>query len=181
MYNEKEQLHEITPLTMAVLCEKNEKGEIHTVVLEELRDYYVNEKPTKIVDDACKYFGSSLKGRLEGTKDISRITHKAPIAIDPSSGMFFFPTCSPSNPNCSWISHSHVHQVLPFDSDRTELHFKNGRRIIIDVSYGSILNQIQRTAQFRYSLENRIKYIENTIVKKKNPEKNQDEDAEEEK
>lgn len=174
MHYYKEETHEITPLTMAVLCERDEEGKIHSKVLEELRDYHVQKKPTKVVDYACKYFGSSLKGRLEGTKDISRITHKAPIAIDPSSGMFFFPTASPSNGNCSWISHSHVKIVKPFDSDRTELEFKNGRSIVLDVSYGSILNQIQRTAQFRYSLENRIKYIERTIIEKKN--KNKDED-----
>lgn len=174
MFYEQEETHEITPLTMAVLCERDEKGKIHSKVLEELRDYHVQKKPTKVVDYACKYFGSSLKGRLEGTKDISRITHKAPIAIDPSSGMFFFPTASPSNGNCSWISHSHVKIVKPFDSDRTELEFKNGRRIILDVSYGSILNQIQRTAQFRYSLENRIKYIEKTIIEKKNKDKDED-------
>lgn len=174
MFINEEKAHEITPLTMAVLCERDGKGNIQSKVLEELRDYHVEKKPTKVVDYACKYFGSSLKGRLEGTKDISRITHKAPIAIDPSSGMFFFPTTSPSNGNCSWISHSHVHIVKPFDSDRTELEFKNGRSIVLDVSYGSILNQIQRTAQFRYSLENRIKYIEKTIIEKKNKDKEKD-------
>lgn len=64
--------------------------------------------------------------------------------------------------------------MKPFDSDRTELEFKNGRSIVLDVSYGSILNQIQRTAQFRYSLENRIKYIEKTIIEKKNIDKKKD-------
>ncbi|MBO1002956.1 competence protein ComK [Pseudogracilibacillus auburnensis] len=149
---------------MAVLCKKNDKGATKTFVLEETRDYIVHLTPTKVIDHACKFFGSSLKGRLEGTKDISNITHKAPVAIDPSSGMYFFPTASPMNKNCSWISHSHVDFVKPIRNDKTELIFKNGARISVDVSYGSILNQVQRTAQFRYSLENRMNLIKTALL-----------------
>ncbi|MFD2130096.1 competence protein ComK [Pseudogracilibacillus auburnensis] len=165
MYNEFIKIsYEITPLTMAVLCKKNDKGATKTFVLEETRDYIVHLTPTKVIDHACKFFGSSLKGRLEGTKDISNITHKAPVAIDPSSGMYFFPTASPMNKNCSWISHSHVDFVKPIRNDKTELIFKNGARISVDVSYGSILNQVQRTAQFRYSLENRMNLIKTALL-----------------
>lgn len=53
--------YEITPLTMAVLC-KNEKGNIKTFVLEETQEYIVHSTPTKVIDHACKFFGSSLQG-----------------------------------------------------------------------------------------------------------------------
>src|SRR5690625_6254899 len=105
--------YEVTPLTMAVLSKKDEGGKTNTFVLEETRDYTVYTTPTKVIDEACKFFGSSLQGRLEGTKDISKITHKAPISIDPSSGMYFFPTASPKNKKCSWISHSHIQFIRP--------------------------------------------------------------------
>lgn len=163
--------YEITPLTMAVLY-KNENGTIRTYVLEETREYVVYQSPTKVIDNACKFFGSSLKGRLEGTKDISNITHKAPVAIDPSSGMYFFPTASPVNKTCSWISHSHVDFIKPLGKNKTKIAFKNGHNIIVDVSYGSMLNQVQRTAQFRYSLENRMNLIKNALLEK---DKNKDE------
>jgi|SRR5690625_3489356 len=166
--------YEITPLTMAVLCKKNDKGGVNSYVLEETKEYFVHSAPTKVIDHACKFFGSSLKGRLEGTKDISRITHKAPVAIDPSSGMYFFPTASPTNVNCSWISHSHVEYVKPLKNDKTELIFKNGNRIAINVSYGSILNQVQRTAQFRYSLENRMSIIKNALLEQDSIKNNKD-------
>lgn len=159
--------HEVTPLTMAVLSEKDDEGSRNTVVLEEKKEYTVHTTPTKMIDEACKFFGSSLKGRLEGTKDISRITHKAPIAIDPSSGMYFFPTASPSNIECSWIAHSHVKDIQSIEKTKTEIIFKNGRRIIINVSYGSMMNQLQRTAQFRYSLDTRMKILKEAIKNKK--------------
>lgn len=159
--------HEITPLTMAVLSKKDDEGTTNAIVLEEKKEYTVHTTPTKMIDEACKFFGSSLKGRLEGTKDISRITHKAPIAIDPSSGMYFFPTASPSNTECSWIAHSHVKDIHSIGKTKTEIIFKNGRRIIVNVSYGSMMNQLQRTAQFRYSLDTRMKILKATIENKK--------------
>src|SRR5690625_522166 len=162
--------HEVTPLTLAVLSKMDEEGTANTVVIEEKREYTVHTTPTKVIDDACKFFGSSLRGRLEGTKDISKITHKAPIAIDPSSGMYFFPTASPTNNNCSWINHSYVVEINPIGKRKTEITFKNGRRIIVNVSYGSMLNQLQRTAQFRYSLDTRMKILHSARKNMKNKE-----------
>jgi len=156
VYYKKKELYEITPLTMAVLRSKDEIGNYTTYILEEERDCLVYESPIKIIDHACKYFGSSLKGRLEGTRDISNITHKAPIAIDPMSGIYFFPTASPSNENCSWLSHSHIKEIVRKEYNRSEIIFHNGERVVLEVSYGSMINQLNRTAQFRYSLENRM-------------------------
>lgn len=163
--------YEITPMTMAILPKQSEGGSATTKVLEESREYTVHTTPTKMIDHACKFFGSSLRGRLEGTKDISKITHKPPVAIDPSSGMYFFPTASPTNKSCSWIAHSHVELINPIDKTKTELVFKNGKRIVLNVSYGSMMNQLHRTAQFRYSLDNRIQLIKKAIQKKNDEEK----------
>lgn len=163
--------YEVTPLTLAVLSRENKKGDSDTVVLEGKREYTVSTPPTKMIDIACKFFGSSLKGRLEGTKDISKITHKAPIAIDPSSGMYFFPTASPTNKKCSWIAHSHVKDIHQIEKSKTEIEFKNGKRIIINASYGSMMNQVQRTAQFRYSLDSRVKLLKKEIAKKEKKDK----------
>lgn len=66
----------------------------------------------------------SYVGRQDGTKDISGITHKAPISIDPASGMYFFPTSSPRNKHCSWIAHSHIDFIQPTKNQMTEVHFK---------------------------------------------------------
>lgn len=160
--------YEITPLTLAVMPKQNQNGTISAYILEESRDYIIDYSPKKVIDAACKYFGSSLKGRIDGTKDISNITHKPPIAIDPASGMYFFPTNSPVNSKCTWIAHSHLESMNSIDIQQTEITFKNGKSIIVDVSYGSIMNQIQRTAQFRYALDNRIKLINNAMEKKTN-------------
>lgn len=156
--------HEVTPLTMAIIAQQDTSGKPNTCVLEEQEEYIVRHSPSKVIDYACKYFGSSLRGRQDGTRGICGITHKAPISIDPTSGMYFFPTTSPTNPNCSWIAHSHIEKVNKGHGRSTEVIFKNGKKVQIWVSFGSILNQVQRTAQFRYLLDNRIKYLQKQNV-----------------
>lgn len=155
--------YEISPLTMAILAVENESGIINTQVFESEVDYLIHKSPVKMIDHACRYFGSSLRGRQDGTKDICGITHKAPISIDPASGMYFFPTASPRNKNCSWIAHSHIDFIQPTSNQMTEVYFKNGDKIILDISYGSMMNQIQRTAQFRYLLNDRIKQLDTYV------------------
>ena len=148
--------YEINPLTLAVLSRKDEQGKTTAHVLEQDAEYSVGRAPTKIIDQSCSFFGASLKGRQEGTKRICGITHKAPISIDPASGMYFFPTASPTNAICSWIAHSHIQEINSLPYHQTEILFKNGRTVIVEASQGSIMNQVQRTAHFRYLLDNRL-------------------------
>src|SRR5690625_1385794 len=101
----------------------------------------------------------SYVGRQEGTFAVSKITHKAPISVSPASGIYFLPTLSPMNPMCGWISHSHIKEMNPARGG-TEIIFNNGRKVIVEVSYGSMLNQVQRTAQVRFLLDNRINDLE---------------------
>lgn len=150
---------EVSPFTQAIIADERADGKIISLVMEEEESFYVNQSPKRIIDYACKYFGSSLKGRQAGTRDVTGITHKAPIAIDPMSGMYFFPTISPQNVYCAWVAHSHVDLIESTGHQQTRLVFKNQRSVILDVSKGTIWNQIQRTAQFRYKLNERLQYV----------------------
>lgn len=156
-------VHEITPLTMAIIASRDEGGKPVSYVLEETAEYVSNHSPSKLIDDACKFFGSSLRGRQEGARDISGLTHKVPVSIDPACGMYFFPTYSPTSPKCSWIAHSHIDKINRSQESRSELIFKNGKKIKLDISYGSMLNQVRRTAQFRFLLDYRMKHIKNQL------------------
>lgn len=151
---------EVNPLTLAVTAKFNEFGELQSQVLEDEAEYIVEVSPSKLIDYACTSFGASLKGRQDATRNICGITHKAPIAVDPASGMYFFPTCSPTNVKCSWIAHSHIDQLKQVANQQTKVMFKNGKNMIVDVSYGSMLNQLQRTAQYRYLLSSKIKLLQ---------------------
>lgn len=165
MLNEHYINYEITPLTLAIIPKENQNGTFSSSILETTREYVIHDSPRKVMDDACKYFGSSLKGRIDGTRDVSNITHKPPIAIDPTSGIYFFPTASPTNAKCIWVSHSHYDYIKSIDAKHTEIYFTNGKSIIVQASYGSLMNQINRTAQFRFALDHRINTLHYAMEK----------------
>ncbi|MGW6301078.1 competence protein ComK [Peribacillus butanolivorans] len=98
----------------------------------------------------------SSKGRKDGTKQLINITHKAPIAIDPTSSIFFFPTTSPLRPQCIWLSHEHVVSYDRLDSKHTKVTFRNKQTIDIEVSCSSFENQLHRTSFLKTKLIQRI-------------------------
>ena len=162
--------HEISPLTMAIIASRDKNGRLISYILDESAEYVSHLSPSKLIDTACMFFGSSLKGRQEGSRVISGLTHKVPISIDPTSGMYFLPTYSPTSPKCSWLSHSHIGDMKQLTEGNTEVLFINGKTVILDVSYGSLTNQVHRTAQFRYQLNSRLHHMgKGMIAENPNP------------
>ncbi len=155
-----ERLTEISPSTLAVIGER-EEGDYLTKVMEydEEDDYETTHSAQKVMDITCREFGISLRGLIEGSRMLTGITHKPPIAIDRMSGMYFFPVESPLRKSCSWIAHSHVQQAEKLERNRSKIIFKNNRTITLDISYATIINQIYRTAQYRYLLGNKMEDV----------------------
>ncbi|MFD1017787.1 competence protein ComK [Thalassobacillus hwangdonensis] len=149
---------EVTAETMALVAKVNDFGKVITEVMMMDGTHEVPVHPGKMIDDACKFFASSLAGRTEGTKQVSGFTHKPPIVISQSMGMYFFPITSPKRKDCTWIAHAHIQSIHSVDGYNTIMRFSNGTAITLPVSKGVIANQIQRTAQFRFLLESRIKH-----------------------
>lgn len=147
---------EVNERTMAVVAEQGLEGSIYSRVLEVEEEFVIPLKPVKVIDQSCKYFGSSLKGRQEGTKAITGITYKPPIAIDPTSDIYMFPTNSPRSHQCTWIAHSYISHSQPSNEGQTVVTFVNGQSITLDISFRSFENQLNRTAQFRYLLSKRL-------------------------
>jgi len=143
--------YEINEKTLAVLP----ISETISKVLEEEAIYFVNKKTTEIVDYSCKCFGSSYLGRFEGTKHILGFNYKAPIIIEETSCMIFFPTASPRFDNCTWIS---LHQIRDYDRDeeRSIITFRCGKKLAVEMSYSSLENQILRATRLQSILKEKI-------------------------
>lgn len=131
-------------------------GKDCTKIYELGDEYIVNSNSHKILEHSCEYFGSSYEGRREGTKKILGITHKAPIIIEESRQMIFFPTTSPDNINCIWINLEKIDKYFKSDSRKTAIIFKDGTTLEFDVSYGSLSNQIMRATRLKYVLNERL-------------------------
>ncbi|GGE72698.1 competence protein ComK [Priestia taiwanensis] len=147
--------YEINSHTIAILPEYALENTLVSRVLEMNNEFYVAQKPTDIVKKSCTYFGSSFKGRTEGTKALIGVTHKSPIAISASKNLFFFPTTSATRKECAWISHVHVKHCVYTPKQYTRVTFINSQCIELDLSLGSFENQLFRTGQLRAAFHDR--------------------------
>jgi competence protein ComK len=123
-------------------------------IIEETETFLVNKNTTDIIDDSCKYFGSSYLGRHEGTKRLIGINYKSPIIVEETKEIIFFPTSSPRFNDCHWISLDKV--VKHEKSDRGSIiTFVNGEKIEINISSLSLENQILRATKLNNVLRKR--------------------------
>lgn len=144
--------YEITYDTQAILpLDKNSSK-----IIENDNEYLIDSNPISVMEHSCEYFGSSLEGRKEGTKKLLGITHKAPIIVEESRKIIFFPTKSPDSDDCIWINLEKIDKYYKIDKKKSAILFKNGDIMEFDISYGSITNQILRATRLKFILEDRI-------------------------
>ena len=92
--------YEICEDTLAILPFESGKAR----VIETHGELIVNKTPMEIIEDSCLYFGSTYDGRHTATKYLLGISYKSPIIIEESRNIIFFPTNSPRQQDCCWIS-----------------------------------------------------------------------------
>lgn len=148
--------YEINNDTLAIIPISKSKCKI----IEKEEDLFIDTDSFYVVEHSCEYFGSTYEGRYIGTKKISGITHKSPIIIEDTSKIIFFPTTSPLNEDCIWISLNNINNyqegVLKGTS---KILFKNGKVLELDMSIGSLNNQILRASRLKFLLEERQKTL----------------------
>ena len=140
------------------------KDENTTIVYEVDNSFVINKPTLKIVEESCEYFGSSFEGRKEGTKKILGITHKSPIIVEESRRIIFFPTNSPERKDCSWINLEKIDKYFKIDKNTSSILFKCGKVVNLNISYGSLTNQILRATRLKFILEERINKKEDNII-----------------
>ena len=120
--------------------------EYKSKIIERNRTFIVNESPIKIIDRSCKYFGSSYQGRFMGTKNLIGISHKAPIIIEETKEIIFFPTASPRQYDCVWLSLKNLYEYKK-GNNNTIVVFNGGHLLDLNISYGMMDNQVLRATR----------------------------------
>ena len=143
--------YEVSKGTLAIVPNNEESS----LVYEDEERYIIKEKPFKIMEDSCKYFGSSYNGRKESAKSILGAEYKVPLVLEESSNLVVFPTTSPRAEDCAWISLKHVKRIKRIDSTSTKIIFNNDREIIVPVSFRSVENQLSRASRLDLIMRNR--------------------------
>ena len=123
-------------------------------ILERDNIYEISDNSYNIMEYSCNYFGSTFKGRVEGTKKMMTVNYKVPIIVEESNGIIFFPLSEVDNSNCIWISLKWFDRVEIIDG-KTYIIFKNGDKISIKTSKYTIENQVFRSLKLNYILNDR--------------------------
>lgn len=131
-------------------------GKKSSKIIESEDEYFIKNDTMSILEHSCEYFGSSFEGRKEGTKKLLGITHKSPIIIEESRKIIFFPTTSPEKEDCVWINLDKIDTYYKKDSKTSTIKFKNGDIIDLNLSIGSLNNQILRATRLKFVLDERI-------------------------
>ena len=142
--------YEINRNTCAILPldDKNSK-------VIETNDIFVVGLPVqKIIENSCRYFGSSYIGRFEGTKNLIGYNYKAPIIIEESEEIIFFPTSSPRFNHCSWINLKLIKDYQRCNRNSI-INFGDGKNIEFTISFESLEMQILRATRLESILRKR--------------------------
>ena len=142
--------YEVSKGTLAIVPNEDETS----LVYEDEDRYIVDQTPFSIMEESCKYFGSTYDGRKNGARDLLGAEYKVPIVVEDSSNLIIFPTTSPSADDCCWISLKRVKKIEKIDCNNTKIIFDNNREIIVDCSYRTIENQLSRASRLDLILRN---------------------------
>lgn len=134
--------YEVNSETLAIIPITDNQSK----VVELNNEYIINNSPYKVMENSCNYFGCSLQGRFDGTKSILGSIYKAPVIVEDSRDIIFFPTISPNLPDNCWISLNNIKKYQQEDF-KTVIYFDNNKKIELDVPLLSIENQVLRATR----------------------------------
>lgn len=142
--------YEINNNTLAVIACNDKLSRVY----EDDNSFYVKSNSNRIMEESCEYFGSSLDGRRKGTEAMIGVNYKAPIIVEETNNLIFFPTSSIRNDINSWINFDRVRGCFKSGKD-VWLEFDNDVKIKLPMSVGSLNNQILRAARLNSELRTR--------------------------
>ena len=107
----------------------------------------------EILEESCKYFGSSLEGRTESSKYHLKYDYKLPIIIDENREIIIFPTKSYNSLNSYVIF---INQIKDYEKKDNiiKIILKNNKVIEINESFGIFENQYLRSLKLLNTLKN---------------------------
>ena len=129
-----------------------------TKIVTTEKEFIIKESCKKIIDDSCKYFGSSLNDRIKATNRLVKMSSKTPIVVEESRNIIFFPLKSTREKNNIWISFNHLENYTR-DGNNTIFKFKNNKYVTLKFSYYIIDNQVTRSLILDYEINNRRKSL----------------------
>ena len=92
--------YEITSNTCALIG----LSENETEVVEKHKRFVIPMRTKDLLKLSCEFYGCTLDGRIKGSQLQLGMKYKLPIIIESTNELIFFPTVSPKEAECTWIS-----------------------------------------------------------------------------
>jgi len=148
-------MYEIDLSTLLLIGITENKTRIVTVD----KEIIVDEACKKIVDNSCRYFGSSLIDRIKVTKRLVKMNSKTPIIVEEYRNIIFFPLKSTREKNNIWVSFNNLDTYYK-NGNMTVFKFKCGKEVSINFSYYIVDNQVTRSLILDYEVNKRRKSLQ---------------------
>lgn len=130
-----------------------DNGNNTTKIIEKYVVLIINENIFNIIDESCKYYGSSYKGRCKSTEYLMGIKKKVPIIISESKKIIFFPTMSLKNKNCIWFNLNSIDKYFSTTDSLLNVKLINGSNITINCSNYIFNNQYLKALRLKSILK----------------------------
>ena len=143
--------YEINKGTLAIMPNENESS----LVYEDEDRFLIEQSPFQIMEESCRYFGSTYEGRKDSARFILGAEYKVPVIVEDTDNLIVFPTTSPKSDDCIWISLKRVKNSERIDNSNTKVIFDNNKEIIVPVSYRTLENQISRASRLDFMMRKR--------------------------
>jgi competence protein ComK len=147
--------YEVSKGTLAIV--PNEKNT--SLVLEDEERYIVNNNPFEIMEESCKYFGSTYQARKQAAKEILGAEYKVPILVDELNNIIALPTTSPLSVDCIWLSLTRIKKIERVSDFVTKVIFDNDLVLNVPCSYRSVESQISRAYRLEFLTRKRREFL----------------------
>ena len=138
--------YEITSSTLIIMA-----SELGSIVYDYEGKHLIKLSTGKLIEDNCKNYGSSFKGRKDGTKALTGIRYKTPIIISELNRIIFFPTTSTRKNDCIWVSLNNIKKYYK-KNNNTVVVYNNDLVIELDVSFYIFENQVLKSTYLEAKL-----------------------------
>ena len=140
----------------------NEFGELGTIVLEGDVCKEVPLSPYKLIDYNLRYYGSSMRGAKDGTKEIIGNVKMAPVMINETKGIYMVPSKSLRSEGCMWFNLKSYFKCEDDQKGGTYVILTNGNVIQVDVPKAKMERLFSQAYELKSKREKRTEQMEQT-------------------
>lgn len=121
------------------------------IIYEDDKQRLIESNIGTVINNCCRNFGSTMDGRIKGCSSLTGIRYKCPIVVSERQKIVMFPTLSYADKTTSWIALENVLRIEPCEN-KSKIIFKNGKKIILDISPFTINNQYTKALKVYHAM-----------------------------